>query len=170
MIELLRVAVLAVIWPWTFPSGHPERMESYEARLRTISEAVSLVAKDREEAAAIVVVWRRESRFRLDVHAGWTKGDRGRAACMGSIHPSKLVPDWTELAGTDIASTTRCARHTIRILRSGLWMCAHGQQTERAWAYAFEYYARGHCEEPGDESWSRAQFREEVCGAMWRSK
>lgn len=166
----LFAAILGVIWPWALPSGLPERMESYEARLRTISVAIPSVVRDREEAAAVLVVWRKESRFRLDVHAGWTKGDHGRAACMGSIHPSKLVPDWAELAGTDFDATQKCAWHTIRILRSGLWMCAKGSTGEKAWAYAFEYYARGHCDEPGDESWSRARFREDVCGQLWRAR
>lgn len=166
----LRAAVLAAIWPWAFPAGHPERMEHYETRLGTIATAIDAEAKDREEAAAIVVIWRRESRFRFDVHAGWTKGDRGKATCLGSIHPSKLVPDWSELAGIDLESTTKCAHHTIRILKSGLWMCARGSSGEKAWAYAFEYYWRGHCEEPGDESWSRARFHSEVCGMLWRVK
>lgn len=154
--ESLAIAILAVIWPWPFPVGLPERMESYEERLRTISQAIPAVVRSPMEAAAVVEIWRRESRFRLDVHAGWKRGDHGKANCMGSIHPH--FPDWATLAGTDLEATIRCARRTIQTLRSGLYLCAAElpETSVRAWQLAFQHYAVGHCAEPSQESKARA--------------
>jgi hypothetical protein len=140
-------------------------MEHYESRLRTIALAIASECRTPDEAAAVLETWREESRFRLDVHAGSYRGDHGKANCMGSIHPSAKVPDWSELGGIDLAATKRCAARTIQFLRSGLWMCAHGRTGKDAWAHAFEYYAVGHCAEPRDESVSRADMQRSIA---WR--
>lgn len=150
----LYAAILALIWPWAFPGGGPgamipESMASYESRLGTIARAWADVTTDPAIAAAGVALWRAESRFRLDVHAGTRKGDHGRATCLGSVHP--WAKDWATLAGVDLEATERCARATMQALRSGYVMCGH------TWAYAYEYYAVGHCSEPGEESRRRAR-------------
>jgi hypothetical protein len=148
----------------------PESMASYESRLGTIAQAQARAALESQSdalalAAAGVVVWREESRFRLDVHAGTRRGDHGRAICMGSIHP--WAPDWATLAGTDAEATYRCAVRTQQSLRSGLAMCAKGRADR--WAYAFEYYALGHCAEPGKESRKRAAMQAGLESRLWRN-
>lgn len=154
-------AILAAIWSWALP-GLPESMEHYQSRLRTIAQAVADECRTPDEEAAVLETWREESRFRLDVHAGTYLGDHGKAICMGSIHPSAKVPDWSELAGIDLPATRRCAVRTLQFLRSGLWMCARGRQAKDAWALAFEYYAVGHCAEPRAESRTRADMQRAI--------
>lgn len=157
----LAAAILAQIWGWAFPVGIPERMEHYESRLVTISEAVAAETRNPIEAAAVVELWRRESMFRLDVHAGTKTGDHGRARCMGSIHPSAKVPDWDTLAGIELPATRRCAVRTMQFLRSGWYMCAPEWPTTSiaGWAEVFAYYGAGHCvEKYGDESLYRAKL------------
>lgn len=165
--SLLAAAILAVIWPWAFPVGGPgamipESTESYETRLGTIARAAASVGGP-AESSAVVTLWRAESRFRLDVHAGTRKGDHGRATCLGSVHP--WAPDWALLAGVDQASTDRCAARTAQALRSGLYLCGKGRAD--AWAYAYEYYAIGHCGEPGQESRARAHSQAALESRLW---
>jgi hypothetical protein len=146
-----------------------ETREEYEARLETIARAIAETTRTPEEAAAVITIWHRESHFRREVHDGTLKADHGLASCLGSIHPHAANrATWPLLAGTDLASTSRCARATLGAVRSGLWVCARGLPvTPATMAVAFEHYARGHCAEPSSESLHRAREWDTTRRRIW---
>lgn len=155
----LGIALFAIMSGWPQPKTPddriPESPGEFEDRVAVSAEAISLEARTVEEAAEVAVVWWGESRLLREIHDGTIRGDNGRAICFGSIHPHD--PDWATLAGTSLAATRRCARATIRHLRSSLWTCAREPgPLEGRLALAFEHYARGHCAEPRTKSWERA--------------
>jgi hypothetical protein len=169
----LRSAILAIVTGWAPaapPTGMLAELPAERAeRLETIAEAVDIASGgDPAAAAAVLVIWGRESRLARWVHDGTVKGDHGRAACMGSLHPSKKVPDWSRLTGVEIAPTVRCALRTLQVFRSGIFLCAGGiRNAEARAALAFEYYARGSCHLAGKESLRRAREWTRLSARLW---
>jgi hypothetical protein len=172
----LRSALLSLLLglpPAVPPEGiAPESAEDRAARLPVIAEAIDIASGgDPVAAAVIVTIWSAESRFARWVHSGDVKGDRGRASCMGSVHPSRNVRDWDKLAGLGIEATTRCALRTLSIFRSGLGMCTgSARKQEVRMALSFEYYARGTCNVPGVESMRRARSAWSLQARLWGAK
>lgn len=114
--------------------------------------------------AAAISIWWHEARFGLTVHRGglsrWGSDD-GRAKCFGQLHERSVGikrelgesledfrkrqhAEWKALAGTDYASTKRCALATMRQFKSKLGQC---RETEEPWLHAFGAYGHGerHC-------------------------
>jgi len=165
-------AIAAVVLRLCHPvPSEGETRPEFLARVNVIGEGVDEAARAvpwrfgrRAMAAAVLVIFEGESRFDLEVHAGRRRGDHGRAICLGSVHASKLAPDWAELGGTDADATFRCARAVARNLRSKAWECVTPDALSpaaglsiRAMALIFEGYGRGHCAEPGRQAWERAE-------------
>jgi hypothetical protein len=168
----LAAAIFSVLLHWgqaPAPIDEPgETRAEFELRMDTATASVVAVAHEPSKlfvlrkvfaVAGILTVWHFESHLALEVHNGTKRGDGGKANCMGSIHASALVPDWSQLSGTDLDATTRCARATLRVLRSSWWECAHGRDIdEQSLAETLEQYATGHTCAPGAESRKRARF------------
>lgn len=173
----LAAAILLVISHWDhacYPvdTPPPETVGEFQIREETIAEADAEIAEEVAQpwgvtivAAGVAVVFHSESRFDWYIHAGVPHPDpshhedHGLARCMGSLHANKLLShdEWLGLAGTSLEATTRCALRTALALRSSHWVCAHDlPPSEYAMALTLEHYARGHCAEPGTESWKRA--------------
>jgi hypothetical protein len=126
---LLAIAV-TLQGPWYPPSKRPETDEQRHDRLAIITQAIAMEAASEQNwnwstdelAAATLATWYEESRFALEVHNGQGKTthgeDQGRAKCLGQLHATGYVPrsEWKTLAGTDLESTRRCARATMRVL------------------------------------------------------
>jgi hypothetical protein len=169
----LLAGILAIITGWAPAAPPPGMLAELPAeraeRMSTIAEAVDIAAGgDPAAAAAVLVIWGRESRLARWVHDGTVKGDHGRAACMGSVHPSKKIADWALLTGTELAPTIRCALRTLQVVRSGLGMCTGAaRKQEVRMALAFEYYARGTCGVPGIESMYRAREWTRLSARLW---
>ena len=127
----LSAAILAAALSLPSPWRSPEPEDAYRARLETIATAVAIEAQAAtsvhalELAVAVLTIWAHESRFALDVHSGERTGDLGRARCLGQVHPSGIVPrrEWLALTGTDLASTRRCARATVRVFAAQARRC-----------------------------------------------
>lgn len=164
---------LILKWPplWYPPGKNPETQEAYQVRVGTIAEAVAKEARAakgwpgdvRSLAAATLVIWYGETRFDLEVHRGergrWGS-DNGRAKCMGQLHTSSLVEreEWERLGGTDLESTRRCARSTMRVLIASARYCKlheHGMNATTL-ARAFAAYATGRGCKPGPQARARA--------------
>lgn len=134
--------------PWQV-APTTETPEQLDARLDRIHFAVaaeaaafarSTLLTPEQLAAATLVIWHGESRFGPIVHAGGVNewgSDRGKARCLGQLHSSRLLPraEWEQLGGTDTAATRRCARATMRVFNSMLWLC-EGDLTGAFSAYA----------------------------------
>lgn len=139
MIESALLALMISHWRAPYAEHDPHR----QSRLTVIAEAVSRESSSRDEAVAVLTTWHHESGgFRLAVHDGSKRGDKGRAICLGQLHRLELTrSEWLSLAGTDAASTRRCARVTLRRLRRAKRYCAaRGRDT---WAAAFAQYGSG---------------------------
>lgn len=132
----------------------PELPAEREVSLGVLAEALVEEAKTTDSAAAVLTVFWFESHLDQLVHAGvshprWSS-DRGRAACMGQLHRSKIVRDWDSLSGTDLESTRRCVAATLRVLRSVSWACGYrGAFEGTTIARVFAAYGRGRCPPPG---------------------
>lgn len=134
LISAVFAAALSLPAPWYPPGKNPETTTEYQARVRVISEAVATEARaakgwgwgSRSLAFAALTILYNESRFSLPVHSGDQLGDRGRARCLGQIHASGLIPkpEWEKLTGTDLDSTRRCVRATMRLLVAQHRWCA----------------------------------------------
>lgn len=157
MNAFLSLALFIIALTFPRPVACPEEtLDAYTSRVGTIIHGVSIEAETPEEAAMVTVVFYEESRFRLDIHSGERLGDGGKAKCLGQIHPH--AKDWDYLAGTDLESTRRCAAQSLRHLRWGLRNCAPRKGTDEVRAaYAYAYYATGHCTEPDEKSLYRAK-------------
>jgi hypothetical protein len=172
-------AIAAVVLRLCRPApSEGETRPEFLARVSVIGEGVNEAAREvpwrfgrRAMVAAVLVIFEGESRFDLEVHAGRRRGDHGRAICLGSVHASKLAPDWAELGGTDAGATFRCARAVARNLRAKAWEClpkdAIGPGDMMGWI--FEGYGRGHCAPPGEQAAARGRAWAALVGdARWR--
>lgn len=138
MLKIILALALSLAPPWYRPGTNPETPEAYRSRVTTIATAIAdesaEAAADNwgyDERALAVLMLRHsynESRFRLDIHAGTTFGDSGRASCLAQIHASRIIPkpEWEGLVGTDLQSTRRCYHAMVRVLKSNRWGCARG--------------------------------------------
>jgi hypothetical protein len=170
---VINVSALLAIFV-AFPQSRyvAEERHSFELRAETMAEAVAAESRSVEEEAAVVVVWKGESGLDPLIHAGLPHpvltSDHGRARCLGQLHRSGLVPEWATLAGTDLDATTRCARATIRVLRSSAGMCTGGQMlSETDMARVFAAYGGTGCA-PTVQSIRRARDWVRVRAALWR--
>jgi hypothetical protein len=126
MNPLAKLLAIALAWPFPSPpSGYERESEpEYKDRVTTIVNAITTATSDPDEAAALLVLSRDESTFDRWIHAGLKHPDpnkhqdHGRARCVLQIHRSRLVPEWDELAGTDLESTVKCMRAGLRRLLS----------------------------------------------------
>lgn len=162
--SLLAVA-LALAAPAT-PKGYdpPETPDEYRARIGVIMSAISAVTSRPGEQVALFVVARGESDFDWWVHAGLTHPDKrkhqdhGKARCILQIHASRLVPEWQELAGTDLEATKRCMRAGLRLLRSAAAYCHADLETGQGVSRAFALYGSGKTCTPTRKSTERAGY------------
>lgn len=187
----LFAALFAIVSSWPQPVSPPdvppETPAAYQERLETIVGASTQAAREfrgwtlEVRAAGIVTVWSADNGLDPYIHAGIPHPDparhedHGKARCLGSIHRNAWFTEaeWHALAGTSYAATLRCARATLRLLRSQWWICGKGRgdlETEMAWA--LQQYATGakQCEPPCDESKSRARFWAELVNRIGKAK
>lgn len=150
LFSLLLAVALALPCPVTPVGYEPEARDAYAARVDTITRAIVFVAAgDVDIAVLLLVVSREESTFDRWIHAGLVHPDptkhqdHGRARCVLQIHPSKLVPDWDRLAGTDFESTVRCMQAGLRILRSSARYCNVDLHSRDGLERAISLYATG---------------------------
>jgi len=149
----------------------------YEARLGTMAEALAAEAallppawRSRrgqvEITTAAVTVWYWETMLVRSRHSGEVTGDAGRAACLGQIHETGLVPrgEWEQLAGVDIGATRRCARATLRVLRAMMGLDVwRGTEQEHRRPMLFALYGLGHSPSPAE--WAQPWWRRRA--ATW---
>ena len=160
-------ALVAAILRLGAAPSEGEARPDFLARVGVIGEGVAEASRvvpwpfgRRAMGAAVLVIFDGESRFDREVHAGRRTGDHGKARCLGSVHASKLAPDWPDLGGVDFDPTFRCARAVARNLRSKAWECLRPRDPEteaETMARVFEGYARGHCAPPGEQAKARGQ-------------
>jgi hypothetical protein len=155
--EILLAIALSLPAPWYSPGKNPESSLEYRERMQTIATALAMEAEANEDwqwdptslAAATFVTWYSESRFALEVHNGSGKSrfgeDAGQARCLGQLHKTGWVPksDWQKLTGTDLESTRRCARATMKVLAMQGKRCKM-KQKPNLWAVARIEAAYGH--------------------------
>ena len=155
---LLTIA-LALGAPWYGPGKSPETAEQFQERMKTVTEAIALEAREAQDwqwgeqslAAATLATWFAESRFALEVHNGSGKTrhgeDDGRAKCFGQLHQTGYVPkeEWKKLTGTDLESTRRCARATMRVLTAQTKRCRVPAGGPNVWSMSrvFTVYTTG---------------------------
>ena len=144
-------------------SRQKETPAAIRIRASTIKQALRSLP-DRSSQAVVAVIWQRESAFALDVHAG-ERGrhgsDNGKAKCMGQVHANRFVPkhEWERLGGTDLESTTRCARATLLLIKSKMRYCSRAVRWDRqTLSIALQAYATGRCEAPSKESLTRQKL------------
>jgi hypothetical protein len=152
-----------------------ETPDEQRARLGTIAGAIATAARDAadgqgwtasELAGWVLVLWKEESQFDLRVHAGiphpvWSS-DEGRAACMGQIHKSRIVPpeEWAVLSGTSEERTLQCARATLRVCIAQAKQCGvylRRQASKLGVAETFAAYGSGGKCKPDERAWFRAE-------------
>jgi hypothetical protein len=155
--EILLTIALSLPSPWYKPGTNPETSLEYRERMQTIATAIVLEAEASEDwehdstslAAATFVTWYAESRFALEVHNGSGKSrfgeDAGQARCLGQLHKTGWVPKsvWQKLTGTDLESTRRCARATIKVLANQAKRCGMKKKPSM-WGVARMQAAYGH--------------------------
>lgn len=147
----LLIAVLAAPTPWGCPEDAPAR----EARLRSIVRvAIEVTAEPvpgwshQQRTALLLAKLQAESGgYRLDVHDGSRRGDRGNSICLGQVMHGPWLSmsraEWESLAGTDIAATRRCLTEVWRQLQMHRRMCASGAPTRRKVAALYSSYGTG---------------------------
>jgi hypothetical protein len=156
--NMLLAIALSLQAPWYPPSKVPETAEQRQDRLEIITQAIAIEAAAEQNwewgtetlAAATLATWYEESRFALEVHNGEGKTrfgeDQGRAKCLGQLHKTGYVPkeEWKQLAGTDLESTRRCARATMRVLAAQGKRCKMPKELD-VWSVArmFAMYGTG---------------------------
>ena len=165
----LLAAALSLPPPWYPPGANPETQEHYENRVARIAVAIAEEAEQapgwswgaRPLAFAALTVMYKESHFALAVHSGEKLGDEGRAACLGQLHVSGLVPrhEWMELTGVDVAATRRCARATMRLLAVQHRGCRMRRQSPTIgnMSQIFAAYGSGGSCKPTSSSTARAR-------------
>lgn len=155
--EILLTIALSLPTPWYKPGKNPETALEYRERMQTIATAIVLEAEASEDweydstslAAATFVTWYSESRFALEVHNGSGKSrfgeDAGQARCLGQLHKTGWVPKsvWQKLTGTDLESTRRCARATMKVLANQAKRCGMKKKPSM-WGVARMQAAYGH--------------------------
>jgi hypothetical protein len=170
--EILLAIALSLPTPWYKPGQNPESSLEYRERMQTIATALAMEAEANEDwqwdptslAAATFVTWYSESRFALEVHNGSGKSrfgeDAGQARCLGQLHKTGWVPksQWQKLTGTDLESTRRCARATMKVLAMQGKRCKM-KQKPNLWAVARieAAYAHGTNCAPTKNSTARAR-------------
>jgi hypothetical protein len=156
--NMLLAIALSLQSPWYAPGKRPETVEQHQDRLKIITQAIAEEAAATESwkwgtdalAAATLATWYEESRFALEVHNGQGRTrfgeDDGRARCLGQLHQTGFVPkdEWKQLAGTDLESTRRCARATMRVLSAQGARCKMPKELN-VWSVArmFAMYGTG---------------------------
>ena len=141
----LYAAAMAMPTPWKSTEAPADRHE----RLGTIATAIATEVPDRKWQAATLALFWHESRLASDIHSGKTRGDDGRAICLGQHWKLRLSQQaWASLAGTDLAATRRCAALTFyRLKRAHRWCAANRKKPGMAAAYSL--YATGsRCDAP----------------------
>ncbi len=109
------------------PYGEKEVPEDRAARINNILKAAEIVSKREhfgwkfgpEEMFALLVATSYEEgdHWRLTVHLGTKKGDRGKAACLNQLHKHYIMmPNhvWEASMGTDLESTIICMEGAAR--------------------------------------------------------
>lgn len=154
--SLLTAALLTAALHHPAPYHAGESHADRSARMATIAEALAVESRpvgawSRDAVAWLAwATWYEESgRFRHDVHSGQRMGDDGRSRCLGQIMIGTLTAtrsEWTDLAGTDLAATRRCAAKTVEIIRLHALRCrvARHEPTAYALAVAAAGYGSGY--------------------------
>ena len=146
------LSLLALILRLHVPLDAPKTDE-----LQRLSFIAYAIAKETEAnpgalppkvlAAATLSLFWGESRLARGVHAGertrWGS-DLGRAKCLGQLHDTGVLEpgEWESLAGTDLESTRRCARATIRVLQRFARWCRY-DGTDESLARVYGAYGTG---------------------------
>lgn len=172
MIDLttwLSAALIAIGVPWYAPNAAPETPEQYAARVEMIARAtVEETSVPPEEwplapndlaAAVAVVTWEESGRYRLDVHSGARRGDRGEALGLGQIHfwPGMMSrAEWRESAGADELSTRAHVRLVAKILAFHAQRCRVTSANRREISKVFSAYGSGYSCSP---TWQTSQRR-----------
>lgn len=164
----LLAAALSLPPPWYAPGKQVEAEPEYRRRLETIVSAIAAESEGvngwtwgrKSLAIAVLSKFYEESRFALEVHRGSRRGDRGRAICLGQHHRNgRTESQWEALAGTDEASTRRCARATVQALVAAHRYCdLDGRPlTDQNMARVFALYGTGARCEPSERARKRAK-------------
>lgn len=138
---ILTLALQLIAGPTYGEYDHLESVSQYYDRLDTIAEAIVIETSpenrhhlwgwDQESLAfAVLSTWYYESRFDLRVHEGSKhprySQDNGFAKCMGQIHIGIVSKsEWYQLPGTDLESTRKCAKATIKVLSRWFYRCGY---------------------------------------------
>jgi len=133
------IADFIAAWINTRPT--PETGEDIDARAAVVAHAVQHVEPGQHwpyGAAAwralVLRTWFEEgARFSLEVHAGRTRGDEGRAACLGQVWSHGVIlprAEWLQTMGVDETSTAACAHATARYLTVGVERCMRPSLSE----------------------------------------
>jgi hypothetical protein len=125
------VALICALVPAARQSHNGESEADALDRYATIARAVAATSTSDVRALYLLTVFRHESSFRRDVHAGEKRGDDGRSWCLGQIMigrgKTRLVPNRkeraAELVGVDIEATTTCARVATAYLDRAIRAC-----------------------------------------------
>lgn len=116
----LQAALFAAAVALPKPYGDTEPASVRLSRIENIATALAEETDDTRLAFAALTKWWWESgRFDPAVHAGKTRGDGGKAACLGQLHQVRgwvSRAEWLASQGTGLAATRVCARITIRVL------------------------------------------------------
>jgi hypothetical protein len=150
---------LAASGPWYPPGEDPESPCERQQRYETIATALAVEAIELEDgwgwsaadrAWAGYVVTRHESgRWRLEVHDGSRRGDRGQSVCLGQIRHGD-----ESLIGTSLEATRACVRAVYEHLAQHWERCLYYRPEPSAWAMGavFAGYGTGHSCNPQHNS------------------
>ncbi len=154
MTQYILAAILSLM-PGPSPKWNESNAE-FQARMQLVAHAIADASRiahpayRQELAMAVVVTFWGESRFSPLIQAGEHRGDSGKAICLGQHHQNELSrEEWLGLAGTDLESTTRCARLTAERLKSAWHYCP-----EHSWPAAFVLYGSGRTCHADETQWS----------------
>jgi hypothetical protein len=165
-------AALSLAPPWYHPNETPpETPAEYRARVEVIASAVALevvslpTLRPAVLGAVALEIFHSETALDPRLHAGTEHprhhSDHGKARCLGQVWASGIVParEWETLAGTDMESTRRCTRATLRVFLAQYRRCNPGRRefSHEALARGFAGYAgRVDCK-PGTSAMGRAK-------------
>ena len=150
--EAFVAALVVVVGTWTgtwYPEGKgPETQAQEQARRVMIVEEVSGEAlrndtmfRAADAAAAVLMVWKHETRLDYYVHAGQMSPigsqDLGLARCLGQIqwwpgHRYLTQHEHRALAGLSREATRRCAHMTLRYLWAHADRCIRLEEGKRS--------------------------------------
>jgi len=146
------LAALLAVPAYQHPSEQAETAEARRARLAAVADAIAAVARNRDEAAALVALGRHESGFarlvqegRCDEMPAGQRCDTGRARGTWQLWQVACPAAYRHAAGSadSLRAEAACA---VGLLRLAGKRCSSGADgTDAWWAGAFSGYAGAAC-------------------------